>query len=261
MIGDPRVGPMDIRADGRTKRQVVGWLPTHGWAGRAKQEKKREKEAVCGFLWLQLGTRVSPGGKGLGAVGEGWRRPSGDPAERAWARPLSGSREACLLSVSSRPVWEQTPAFPYHQLPPRLSPHLSPSPTQPLELAPHLAPSRPLPRADDRPFQFLATHPKPKAPFQGPSCLSAVPHRGWDIQGAFCLCPPAPSLGQTEGAGECQGHLVRGRPGSLLQLRNCQEARGLSPEAGWWDSVRLSPSLWTQDPPPSLAPAQPSPGP
>lgn len=54
---------MGIRADRRTKRRVVGRLPTQGWGWedkrgkKRKKKKKREKEAVCSFLWSELGLR------------------------------------------------------------------------------------------------------------------------------------------------------------------------------------------------------------
>lgn len=43
MIRDPRVGPVDVSVDRRTKRRVVGQLPTQGWGWEDKTEKKKKK--------------------------------------------------------------------------------------------------------------------------------------------------------------------------------------------------------------------------
>lgn len=44
MIRDPRVGPVDVSMDRRTKRRVVGQLPTQGWGWEDKTEKKKKKQ-------------------------------------------------------------------------------------------------------------------------------------------------------------------------------------------------------------------------
>ena len=68
MIRDPRVGPVDVRVDRRTKRRVVGRLPAQGWGWEdktgKKKKKKREKEAVSGFLRSEPGTHCRRGGAG-----------------------------------------------------------------------------------------------------------------------------------------------------------------------------------------------------
>lgn len=132
MIRDPRVGPVDIRANKRTKRWVVGRLPTQGWGwedktGRKKKKKKREEEAVCGFLWSELGTHSRSGGPeshrgvlsltsggGLGTMGQslgGWRSRH-SPAERAWERPLSRPREAQVQWGHPAPQWTHVEVGP-----------------------------------------------------------------------------------------------------------------------------------------------------
>lgn len=73
MIRDPRVGPVDIRANRRTKRWVVGRLPTQGWGwedktGRKKKKRKGKRKqcvASCGLNWGLI-----PGVEGLRATGE-----------------------------------------------------------------------------------------------------------------------------------------------------------------------------------------------
>lgn len=53
MIGDPRVGPVDIRVDKRTKRQVVGQLPTQDWGWEDKTGKKKKK-GKGSSVWLPV---------------------------------------------------------------------------------------------------------------------------------------------------------------------------------------------------------------
>ena len=89
MIRDPRVGPVDVSMDRRTKRRVVGQLPTQGWGWedktqKKKKNKKREKEAVSGFLRSELGTHCRRGGAGshggvlglISGAGSGNRGPA-----------------------------------------------------------------------------------------------------------------------------------------------------------------------------------------
>ena len=118
MIRDPRVGPVDMSVDRRTKRRVVGQLPTQGWdwedktGKKKKTNKKREKEAVSGFLRSELGTHCRRGGAGshggvlglISGVGSGNRGPAPwgirvQGAERAQERPLSKPREALAHSL------------------------------------------------------------------------------------------------------------------------------------------------------------------
>lgn len=80
---------MDVKVIGQMDQEMDGWwLPTHGWAGRTKQgkKKKREKEAVCGFLWSELGTQITPGGQGAGSPGEFWHLAS-EEVTWPWASP------------------------------------------------------------------------------------------------------------------------------------------------------------------------------
>lgn len=84
---------MDMRADRRTKRRVVGRLPTQGWGWEDKtgKKKKREKEAACSFLWSELGTWEGRG-RSIGEVhGCQLRRDSGghrhSGAGKTWERP------------------------------------------------------------------------------------------------------------------------------------------------------------------------------
>ena len=56
MIRDPRVGPVDMSVDRRTKRRVVGQLPTQGWdwedkTGKKKKKNKQEK-GKGSSVWL-----------------------------------------------------------------------------------------------------------------------------------------------------------------------------------------------------------------
>lgn len=48
MIRDPRVGPVDMSVDRRTKRRVVGQLPTQGWDWEDKTGKKKKKQTRKG---------------------------------------------------------------------------------------------------------------------------------------------------------------------------------------------------------------------
>lgn len=53
MIRDPRVGPVDVRVDRRTKRRVVGRLPAQGWGWEDKTGKKKKEEKGKGSsVWL-----------------------------------------------------------------------------------------------------------------------------------------------------------------------------------------------------------------
>lgn len=120
VIGDPRVGPVDIRVDKRTKRQVVGQLPTQDWGWEdktGKKKKKKEKEAACGFLWSELGTYSRRGGAGshggvLGLTSGGGLGTMGqslggqDPArQKGPERGPCLSLEKLRFAGSSAPQW------------------------------------------------------------------------------------------------------------------------------------------------------------
>lgn len=184
---------------------MARWLPTQGRAGRTKQEKEKKKKNTQkkqqSVASRGLSRGLSPGAKGTGSHGGatgqslGWGTVPQKGPERGHCLGLERI-EFAVTQGPSGPVQEW--AGPRHQLPPQLLPTLVSRPHERTQaafgsgspkLTIHLlAPSRCTPRTDSGPLGSLATHPKPKARLQDPSCLSggfAVPVGGWGTQGAL----------------------------------------------------------------------------
>lgn len=71
---------------------MVGGCPLMAGLGgqnrgkKKKKGKKREKEAVCGFLWSELGAQITAGGQRAGSPGEFWHLAS-EGVTWPWASP------------------------------------------------------------------------------------------------------------------------------------------------------------------------------
>lgn len=203
MIGHSGLGPMDIRADGPRGGWLDGCPRRAGLGGQSRKKKKKKnthrKSSSVASRGLSRG--LSPGAKGTGSHGGatgqslGWGTVPQKGPERGHCLGLERI-EFAVTQGPSGPVQEW--AGPRRQLPPQLLPTLVSRPHERTQaafgsgspkLTIHLlAPSRCTPRTDSGPLGSLATHPKPKARLQDPSCLSggfAVPVGGWGTQGAL----------------------------------------------------------------------------